>query len=136
MQEYLDDRNCGAVVVYPYAGCNQLGGYVLPQINPVDEEYLQRGAPVDHLGDEQFDCPNCQVEVAAGRFRTIFGTYGGVGVPFFVKPFLKHVSTRGKIGTKSEWLLCQTCRCFVPGDRKAQDWAASVGLPDGFGMDL
>lgn len=77
-------------------------------------------------------CPVCATETEQDRYRVILGKYGGIGAPFFVKPFMRRASTTGKVGRKSVWDLCVQCRSFLPHDSTAKEDAASLDMPDGF----
>lgn len=106
----------------------------LPTPNPIDEGWLKRGTPVDPLGATSFECPTCGPSTEGQRYRVIMDGWGGVGAPYFIRPFLKRSSTAGKLGTRSEWAACDTCRAFVPQDESARASAVGLGLPNGFGV--
>lgn len=104
----------------------------LPTPNPIDAAVLKRGAPLDLLETTQKHCRTCSATTTQDRYRTMMDGYGGMGAPFFVAPFLKKRSTAGKVGRRSEWLFCRSCRSFRPLDENARSYAAKMGLPDGF----
>jgi len=102
----------------------------LPVHNPIDAEWLARGAPIDHIGTITLPCQTCGKETTHEHFRIIVGTYVGVGAPFFVKPFLKHVSTRGKAGgVRGEVSQCTICDGLWPTSDSGADALVKLGLP-------
>ena len=100
--------------------------------DPISEGWLARGAPMDLIDSTSKTCPVCLGETEQDRYRVILGRYGGVGAPFFLKPFLRRSSTAGKVGRKSVWDLCVQCGSFLPHDSTAKEDAAALGLPNGF----
>ncbi len=104
----------------------------LPNPNPIDAGYLTRGAAVDHLGSERIHCEACGSEQKAEIYKMILGRSGGFGAPVFIKPFLKHGSTKGKIGHKGVYALCCKCSSLWSRDQGARDSLAREGFdPDG-----
>lgn len=104
-----------------------------PTVNPIDSGWFERRAPVDHLGPNEFECPNCG-PVTGDRYRAILGGHGGVGAPAVVRLFLKRKSTAGKIGSRSHWMMCTQCTALIPEDENAKRTAADLGLARGFGV--
>lgn len=102
------------------------------QRDPIGEGWVARGAPIDLIASETRECPNCRETAVQDRYRVILGRWGGVGAPFFVKPFLRRSSTVGKVGTRSVWDFCQGCGGFIPVDDAARAQAVELGSPFGF----
>lgn len=100
----------------------------LPDPNPVDAGYLSRGGAVDHLGRATIHCKACGNEQMAERYKMILGGNFGFGAPVFVKPFLHHCSTKGKLGRKGIFALC--CKCFSlwPEDEGARQSLDAQGF--------
>lgn len=100
--------------------------------DPISEGWMRRGAPVDHVGRMVRSCPRCQNETTQDEYRVIMGKSLGVGVPYFVRPFMKRASTKGKVGKRSNWFVCAQCGSMLPADAAGQEEARAVGTPDGF----
>lgn len=104
----------------------------LPHPNPIDAEWLVRGAPLDLIATDQIACISCNTTTTQDLYRTMMEGYGGVGAPFFITPFIRRRSTSGKLGKKSEWIFCRECQSFRPQDQNAREYAERMGLPEGF----
>ena len=68
--------------------------------------------PMSHLFTEARVCGGCQQTTEHDFFEVIIGKYIGVGAPWFVSPFLKRRSTKGKMptdGVKGQVSLCPDC---------------------------
>ena len=100
--------------------------------DPISEGWMAKGAPVDYIGRITAHCPSCGDETAQDEYRTIMGRYSGFGSPYFVRPFIKRSSTRGKVGRRSVWAVCSRCGSMLPVDQAAEEFAASIGIPGGF----
>jgi hypothetical protein len=100
--------------------------------DPISEGWLAKGAPVDYIGRTSGQCPSCNAETAQDEYRTIMGKFSGFGSPYFIRPFLKRSSTRGKVGKRSVWTVCSQCGSMLPGDGAAREFAAALGAPNGF----
>ena len=100
--------------------------------DPVDEGWVPRGTPYDRLGTERRRCPSCDDETVQDGFRIMMGRHGGMGAPFFVAPFMKRKSTKGKVGKRSEWAMCRGCGSLLPIDLAASEVAESSGFALGF----
>ena len=108
----------------------------LPERHPVDEEWLARGTPIDHIGREERSCPSCKTETVQDHYRAIIGAYAGLGMPRLLRGFAKRQSTAGKLGKKSMWFSCSRCGSFLAQDSAALDVAiGAVGSPLGFLQD-
>ena len=104
----------------------------LPTPNPIDAGYLNRGGAIDHLRSETIHCEACDSDQRAEIYKMILGRSGGFGAPVFVKPFLKHSSTKGKIGHKGIYALCCKCLSLWSQDQGARDSLDREGFdPDG-----
>lgn len=103
--------------------------------DPVKEGWLPRGTPCDPTEDVARTCPACNRETTQDGFRIIMGRYGGLGAAFFVAPFLRRKSTKGKVGQRSDWTLCRGCGSLLPVDSVALGIAAEAGFPLGFLKD-
>ena len=103
----------------------------LPTPNPIDAGYMNRGAAVDHLGSERIQCEACASEQKAEIYKMIMGRSGGFGAPVFVKPFLKHSSTKGKVGRKGTFALCCRCMSLWPQDQGARKSLTKEGFDPG-----
>lgn len=58
-------------------------------------------------------------------FRVICGSGFGFGTPFFVRHFLKHVSTRCKLGKRGQIEQCRTCEnVYLDEADGTADWFA------------
>lgn len=87
----------------------------LPKHNPIDLQWFARGMPIDHLGTRSLPCRACGTTTAQECFRIIVGAHVGVGAPFFVKPFTKRSSTKGKVGgVRGEVSQCTVCDSLWP----------------------
>jgi len=100
----------------------------LPNPNPVDAGYLGRGGSVDHLGRTNIYCRACGNEQAAERYKMILGGNVGFGAPVFVKPFLHHSSTKGKLGRRGTFALCCKCHSLYPQDEGAEESLVRAGF--------
>jgi hypothetical protein len=100
--------------------------------DPISEGWMAKGAPVDYIGRTSSHCPSCDDTTEQDEYRTIMGKFTGFGSPYFVRPFLKRSSTRGKVGTRSVWSVCSRCGSMLPVDDAAREFAASLGIPSGF----
>jgi len=100
--------------------------------DPISEGWLPRMRQWICWSPRPLFCVRCDSEQQQDRYRVILGAYGGLGAPFFIKPFLRRSSTAGKIGQKSVWDFCQGCGSFVPVDDVARSEARDLGLPEGF----
>lgn len=108
---------------------------VLPAVNPIDAGCLPRGWPVDHLGHEDIWCPRCEGQGLAANqpgelFRVVCGSGFGFGTPWFVRPFLKHTRTAGKLGQRGRMEQCATCESVYleESDGTARWWAERTGV--------
>lgn len=93
---------------------------------------MRKGAAVDHLGRYRAHCPRDEQETVQDEYRVIMGRSIGFGAPFFVRPFLKRQSTKGKVGARSVWTVCSECGAMLPVDETARNQAAGLGQPTGF----
>lgn len=101
----------------------------LPAHNPIDAEWLVRGAPVDHCGSEHRPCSGCVAETPHELFIVMAGYTAGFGAPFFAKPFMKKASTRGKLGgTKGKVAQCTRCDSIWPVDNGGSDVLEAIGV--------
>lgn len=104
-----------------------------PERHPIDEEWLARGTPVDHIGREQRPCPSCEEDTIQDNYRAIVGGYVGVGMPRLLRGLAKRQSTAGKLGKKSLWFSCTQCGSLLAADQTAMAVAlGTVGVPLGF----
>lgn len=107
----------------------------LPKTNPITAGWINEGAAVDHLGSNMVDCPVCRQNRNGELFRLILGRSPGFCV-HFSNP--KHTSTRGKLGTRTNWSMCCTCDSMWPSDPISREAVASFALrnrlPDDFGV--
>ena len=104
----------------------------LPTPNPIDSGYLRRGAPCDYTGRKVIHCQECGSDQQAETYTMILGRYGGFGAPFFVRPFLKSSSTKGKLGKKGNYAICCRCNGLWSQDQGARDALEAEGLhPNG-----
>ena len=101
----------------------------LPAINPIDHGWFPQGIPIDHLGTDVRHCEICLKESEIDSYQIMLGNYGGFGTPFFVSPFVKRKSTKGKIGHKGRYQMCRNCKSLLPKDEGARNALATVGLP-------
>ena len=101
----------------------------LPTINPIDHGWLPRGIPIDHLGTDVRRCEICLKESDIDSYQIMLGKYGGFGTPFFVSPFVKRQSTKGKIGHKGHYQMCRNCKSLLPLDERARNALAASGMP-------
>jgi len=104
----------------------------LPDVNPIDAGYLNRGGAVDHLGTATIFCEACGTDRTAERYRMILGHSFGFGAHAFAKPFLKRSSTKGKVGKKGTYSLCCECRSLWSEDEGARTALEKLGAdPEG-----
>ena len=107
-----------------------------PSINPLDSGWLPRNIPIDHLGSTDIECPVCAERTTAEQFKIVVGGNIGFGAPFFVAPFLKRRSTKGKVGgTRVTVNQCRSCTSMFAADISAREWFTSNGVPDGVMSD-
>ena len=104
----------------------------LPTTNPIDSGWLPRNISIDHEGSERIDCVVCDEQTIAEKFKFLGSGGFGFGTPFFVAPFLKSRSTRGKTGTRIHIAQCTICKSAFPTDAQSRAWFAerdvTVGL--------
>lgn len=101
----------------------------LPTCNPIDYPWLARGFPIDHVGTQDYFCKVCDASTIHEKFYILSGRYGGFGVPYFVKPFLKHCSTKGKVGgTRGHVVQCTQCNSLWAFDQEGVQALAVLGL--------
>lgn len=103
----------------------------LPARDPISEGWMRRGAAVDYVGRMARACPRCETDTVQDEYRVIMGKSLGVGVPYFIKPFLKRSSTKGKVGKRSNWFVCAQCGSMLPADTAAQEEARALLQPNG-----
>ncbi len=105
-----------------------------PSPNPISEGWFGRGTPIDHVGTARSlePCPVCQEPTVMDAYRAMLGRHGGLGLPFFLSPFVERSSTRGKWGQRSLWAQCRACRSVLPRDEAAQAVVERFGRPRGF----
>lgn len=99
--------------------------------DPISEGWVRTGAPVDYLGRYTGQCPRDQKQTTQDEYRVIMGGWAGFGSPWFVRPFLKKSSTRGKVGKRSVWTVCSECGSMLPVDEAAREVATALGQPKG-----
>jgi hypothetical protein len=104
----------------------------VPPRDPISEGWMNRGAAVDYVGRMERSCPRCGGATAQDEYMVILGRHFGLGAPYFVKPFLKRSSTKGKLGKRSNWFVCAQCGSMLPADAAAQEEAQGFGQPQGF----
>lgn len=101
----------------------------LPAHNPIDNEWLTRGTPIDHLGTLQRFCEACQKRTNQECYHVIVGSTLGFGAPYFVKPFLKRSTTKAKIGgTRGNIAQCTNCDSLWALDTSGSDVFLKLGL--------
>ena len=102
----------------------------LPDCNPVDYGWFAKGAAIDHLGAENYHCKVCDELTLHEKFLIVVGSPVGFGAPFFAKPFMKHSSTKGKIGgTRGQVVQCRQCNSLWAFDYEGAQALAKGGLP-------
>ena len=101
----------------------------LPACNPIDYGWFARGATIDHVGTENHLCKVCDGSTLHEKFVILVGNTFGFGAPFFVKPFMKHRSTKGKIGgTWGQVVQCRQCNSLWAFDHAGVQALAKGGL--------
>ena len=101
----------------------------LPQHNPIDFGWFNKGVALDHTSTIRFFCECCGVETSQEQFKLVVGQVLGFGTPFFVQPFMKRQSTKGKIGgTRGLITQCTVCDSLWPFDHTAQEVLAAAGI--------
>lgn len=103
-----------------------------PRINPISEGWFAKQTPIQYVGITVEHCPQCRAQSSHDVYVAMLGRHGGVGLPFFLTPMFRHVSTAGKVGQRSRWGQCSDCRSVLPHDETAQAYAEQHGYPDGF----
>jgi len=107
-----------------------------PERHPIDEEWLARGTPIDHIGREERSCFSCGINTVQDQYRAIVGAYAGLGMPRLLRGFAKRQSTAGRIGTRSLWYSCTRCGSFLVADGAAAKVSiGAVSVPFGFLRD-
>lgn len=102
------------------------------QRDPISEGWFQRGIPIDTVGHDSQNCIVCDKTTPHTQYRAIVGAYAGLGAPAPLRIFMKRQSTRGKIGQRSLWSMCEECGSLFPIDEAAHDVAISLGQMFGF----
>ena len=91
----------------------------LPACNPVDYGWFSKGAAIDHVGTQNHLCKVCEGSTLHEKFVILVGSPVGFGAPFFAKPFMKHSSTKGKIGgTRGHVVQCRQCNSLWAFDQE------------------
>ena len=103
-----------------------------PRINPITEGWFAKQTPIQYVGITIDHCPQCGAEASQDVYVAMLGRHGGVGVPFFLSPLFRRVSTAGKFGERSRWGQCTDCNSVLPHDDVARTYAQEHGYPDGF----
>lgn len=102
----------------------------LPTCNPIDYGWFSQGAALDHEGSLRSFCKVCDTERNHEKFLILVGYSVGFGAPFFAKPFLKHSSTKGKLGgTRGRVIQCTGCNSLFAYDQDGVQALAKAGLP-------
>lgn len=101
----------------------------LPACNPIDYGWFSKGAAIDHIGTLKQLCKVCDEETLHEKFVILVGSPIGFGAPFFAKPFMKHSSTKGKIGgAKGHVVQCRQCNSLWAFDQDGIQALAKAGL--------
>jgi len=102
----------------------------LPTCNPIDYGWFSQGAALDHEGTIKNFCKVCDLDKNHEKFIILVGSSVGFGAPFFAKPFIKHSSTKGKLGgTKGRVIQCTGCNSLYAFDQDGVQALAKAGLP-------
>ena len=102
----------------------------LPACNPIDYGWFAKGAAIDHISTIDFNCKVCDSSTKHEKFLILVGSQVGFGVPFFAAPFVKHTSTKGKLGGKRGHVAqCRQCNSLWAIDQGGIDALAKAGLP-------
>ena len=102
----------------------------LPACNPIDYGWFSKGAAIDHVGTQNHLCKVCDGSTLHEKFVILVGSPVGFGAPFFAKPFMKHSSTKGKIGgTRGQVVQCRQCNSLWAFDQEGVQALAKAGLP-------
>ena len=105
----------------------------LPTPNPIDTQIFNRGVPINSMGTTQIHCKACGSQKKHERYRVIVSVHFGFGAPFFVAPFKKRASTKGKLGTRAIFAQCHSCTSLWAEDGKAKEFSYTQwGNPDGW----
>ena len=103
-----------------------------PKTNPIDSGIFNKGAAIDHLGTIRMECRVCDETTQAEQFRVLVTGGFGFGAPYFIKPFLKRASTKGKVGKRAEFTQCCGCNSLWAIDENAKIFSSEMGWgPDG-----
>lgn len=103
-----------------------------PRINPITEGWFAKQTPIQYVGITIDHCAQCGSQASQDVYVAMLGRHGGVGVPFFLSPLFRRVSTAGKVGERSRWGQCTDCNSVLPHDDVARAYAEKHGYPDGF----
>ncbi len=103
-----------------------------PRVNPISEGWFAKQTPIQYVGITIDHCPQCGGESSQNVYVAMLGRHGGVGVPFFLSPLFRRVSTAGKFGQRSRWGQCTDCRSVLPHDDAAAAYAEANGHERGF----
>ena len=102
----------------------------LPACNPIDYGWFAKGTAIDHVGTVKFQCKVCDDETTHEKFLIVVGSQVGFGAPFFAKPFLKHSSTKGKMGgVRGLVVQCRSCNSLWAFDATGTAALQRGGLP-------
>lgn len=105
----------------------------LPSPNPIDTQIFNRGAPISHIETIEMICPACESIQLHEKYRVIVTPFVGFGAPFFVAPFKKRASTKGKIGKRAVFAQCHGCTSLWAVDANAETFSIEQWLnPQGF----
>jgi hypothetical protein len=102
----------------------------LPRPNPLDSGLLPRGMPIDYIRTSKEYCFLCDTHTDQHLFKLVMANHIGFGTPWFVKPFLKRSSTRGKTGKRQHYSMCMVCETAWAADESTR----SLLLEDGLGV--
>jgi len=104
----------------------------LPTHNPIDFEWFVKGVPIDHTGTVHEYCECCGTQTTQEQFKLVVGELVGFGTPFFVRPFLKKQSTKGKLGgIRGLIMQCTVCDSLWPFDESGRTVLGAAGLIPG-----
>ena len=102
----------------------------LPKCNPIDFGWFAKGAAIDHVGTQNHHCKVCESSIVHEKFFIRVGSAVGIGAPFFAKPFMKHSSTKGKLGGSTGHVIqCTSCNSLWAFDEDGVRALAKGGLP-------
>lgn len=95
-----------------------------------EDKWWTKQVPRTVVGEVQRECKFCGYFTTQVAYETITSAWLGIGGRFGRR------STKGKVGKKAQWLICQTCGDLIPRDIAAVEWFDKQGTVSYPGIGL